>query len=176
MSKFVKYAIASDGRLVYRANGNTVRAMKTLEIRGNRVYVRGRLHGYIGKGTVKQQKQIEKRAQNRITRARKKAERELKSAVEELTSEESVMETYTEKDNGWDNLAVAKRAWFEMPDSVRDSVEVSIAQRSLMNYASALRTMVDEGYCTVEGANTAFSEFEVADGPTRSRMWDELHK
>lgn len=186
MSKFVKYSIASDGRLVYRSNGNVVRQAKTLEIKGNRVYLRGRLHGYIADPKTKKAKiQIEKKAQNRVKRAEKararKAEAELKEftdAVLDLTSEESMMSDWTEEteDNGWRNLATVKRAWYETPHAFRNDIEITVSERSVMNYASALRSMVDEGYCTVEGANRAFTEYQEADSKRRTEMWNELHR
>lgn len=177
MSTYKKYAIAPDGRLVDRKSGKAIRNAKTLEIRGNRVYMRGKLNGYIGKPTTKKaQRAMEKYAKTRQTRARRASERELEKAVDELSNVEGLMDAMQGPDTGWKTLATAKRAWYETPPEFREDMELSINEQSMMNFASALRSLVDEGIITTDDANFLFSEYENADDTRRSEMWNQLHK
>jgi hypothetical protein len=75
MAKYKKLALSPSGDIINRLTGTLDRSKTPLEIRGNRVYKKGRLYGYLGKQTKTQQKlskALDERRQKRKARKLKK--------------------------------------------------------------------------------------------------------
>lgn len=75
MTKYKKLALSPSGDIINRFTGTLDRSKIPLEIRGNRVYKKGRLYGYLGKQTKTQQnlsKVLDERRQKRKLRKLKK--------------------------------------------------------------------------------------------------------
>ena len=75
MAKYKKLALSPSGDIINRLTGTLDRSKTPLEIRGNRVYKKGRLYGYLGKQTKTQQnlsKALDDRRQKRKARKLKK--------------------------------------------------------------------------------------------------------
>lgn len=75
VAKYKKLALSPSGDIINRLTGTLDRSRTPLEIRGNRVYKKGRLYGYLGKQTKTQQKlskALDERRQKRRLRKLKK--------------------------------------------------------------------------------------------------------
>lgn len=78
----LKLTLSPSGTLVYRATGKVYQGSAT--VKDNRVYgSNGRLIGYLGKPTAKQQKEIERLDRRRVTERRR---RELDKLMQNLES------------------------------------------------------------------------------------------
>ena len=179
---FTKFSIAPDNRLVYRSNGNVVRgtvnygfSRNDIKSRGytvidNRVYHNGRLAGYVGKGSVKQEKQIKARAVNRLKRAEKRA------------FKEAITEQIPNTSNTWVDFAYAK----DMMDNYRtgtnyfniggEAMIISRAEQGLLNYASVLKQATDLGIISDDEADEMWFEYQNSNEAHRSEMWNTIHQ
>lgn len=75
VAKYKKLALSPSGDIINRLTGTLDRSRTPLEIRGNRVYKKGRLYGYLGQQTKTQQKlskALDDRRQKRRLRKLKK--------------------------------------------------------------------------------------------------------
>lgn len=178
MTKYIKFAIANSGTLVYRSNGNAYRGLYTLKTSSNgvtTVYGKdGRKIGTVGKGNAKQQKVIdEKDKRNYKKRIEAKKRREVKQAMELLGAGK---ETATDSYEMW---ATAKDETAIFPRDSWKKFEISFEQQSKMNFAKALSEGVKDGVISELEAQDYWEAYNSA--PTgdagdddRNELWADL--
>lgn len=180
-SKHPKLAVAPDGRIVDRRTGNVVRAQnlrlvnlpsgRAIVYRYNKDGTQGRLYGYIGKPTAKQQAEINRKAQNRIKRKEALERKQVRDAVKEA----SALPNKQTDNNGWLDYVAKRQRWKEDRASGRFNYP-NVDEQESMNFATALNEAVDEGVMSIEDANERWEEFtNTPRGKDRSKLWDDLH-
>ena len=126
--------------------------------------------GYVGKGSVKQEKQIKARAVNRLKRAEKRA------------FKEAITEQIPNTSNTWVDFAYAK----DMMDNYRtgtnyfniggEAMIISRAEQGLLNYASVLKQATDLGIISDDEADEMWFEYQNSNEAHRSEMWNTIHQ
>ena len=154
MTKYTKFTLTPYGELVYKNTGQFV--LKQYEIRGNRVYYKGRLKGYISKATKKDVERQIKAEKNR-EKYRAKIRKELKnvpSQTPDLTDVHDIA---------------------EMTNILDMSHPISNEQKQLFNFVTHLYDMVDSGYISMDTANAYLNEYRKARTPEeKTKIWNKL--
>ena len=181
-SKYPKLAVAPDGRIVDRRTGNVVRAQnlrlvnlpsgRAIVYRYNKDGTQGRLYGYIGKPTAKQQAEINRKAQNRIKRKEALERKQVRDAVREMNH---IPNKFTDN-SGWYDYVEKRRRWRE-DRALNNFNYPNSDEQEQMNFAMALNEAVDEEVIDIEEANARWDEFmSTPRGKERGKVWDDLHK
>lgn len=172
MATYTKFAVASDGRLVYRETGNVVPLKRGYTIKNKTVYNKsGRKVGQLGKGTKAQQKQIEKKAQTRVKKA------------ENLRKKQLQFEHYEGVGGGAHDDThhlPTKEEWREWADKYHDYMSMDLEYKikvrtddvKAQNFARTLERMVEEGYLDSEGASVLWESYKKSNDTERSRLWE----
>lgn len=152
MAKFTKFALAPDGRLVYRSTGNVVPLKNGYTIKGTTVYNKsGRKVGQLGKGTKSQQKQIQKKSDVRVKKAKNKS---IRDALAEFDDE--IVHFYKEK-----KWASYMEKYHEYAGyDLEHRLKVTRRETSKQNFAMALDDLVKGGSITPEQANDLWDEYD----------------
>lgn len=148
MAKFTKFAIAPSGLLVYRSTGK--KAPTNYTIKNKTVYHKGRKIGNVGKGTIKEQKNIAK-----IDKKRKIVKPKIIKQPHDFT---------------FSDLAEIKK----IQPYINEPAIINVDQQSLINYSSAIDSAVNSGFISREEGNDLFSEFEKSNRDERAELWDSL--
>ena len=178
MAKFIKFAIAESGVLVYRSNGNMYRGAYTTRTGGNGVITvygaNGRKIGTVGKPTAKEKKVIEEKDRRNRSKRKKSLERNrnktAKADVKKAFSSGSRVDYETAQVT---SALVPRRSW--------KALTISFTEQNRMNFARALGECVRSGKMSNEEADKLFEEFksiqEGKDGDNeRTRLWAFIHK
>ena len=178
MAKYVKFAIADSGVLVYRSNGKMYRGTYTTRTASNgniTVYGSdGRKIGTVGKPTKKEQKKIDE-LDKRNFKARQK------SYQKSITKRAKLDWHKAEKSGSWQDYVVAQESTALIPRKSWKAFEISYTEQSIMNYAKALSEAVRTGLMSKDEANKLFESYK-ADAKDRTkkdnlgRFWNALNK
>lgn len=152
MAKYTKFTLTPYGELVYKKTGQFV--TKDYEIRGNRVYSKGRLKGYISKAT---KKDIEK--QIKAEKGREKWRSKIRKQLPAQATQGLDLGDFT--------AIKSSLGAIDTP--------ISKSQRSYINYASQLADMVDSGYISEKTAKAYLMQYENAKTDVeRTKLWNKL--
>lgn len=181
MAKLTRFAIAPDGRIVYRDTGRVAKGNLTTKIYANGqigVYRNGRRVGMVGKPTKAQQDKINKLAHTRQVKAERKA-------IKEVTTADTVDAYISAKPNGWQNARDLKVVRDTFPvvhykngefHHIANIPPLTVQQQGEVNFGSYLQNEVDRGNLTIEEANDLWDEYISGNDDERSRLWEEAHK
>jgi hypothetical protein len=148
MAKFTKFAVAPSGLLVYRSTGK--KAPSNYTIKNKTVYHKGRKIGTVGRGTIKEQKNIAK-----IDKKRK------------IVNPKIIKQPY---DFTFSDLAKFKK----IQPYIKEPAIINVDQQSLINYSSAINSAVNSGFISREEGNDLFNEFKKSNRDERAELWDSL--
>lgn len=167
MVKYTKFAIAPDGRLVYRNTGNVVPTRNGYTIKGTTVYNKsGRKVGQLGKGTKTQQKNINKKAEIRAKKAKSKA---IRDALKEFDDE--IVHYYGKKK--WANYMDQYHSYAGM--DLEHRLKITRRETSKQNFAMALDDLVKGGSITPEQANDLWDAYDNAESEKEEKeIWDDV--
>lgn len=148
MAKFTKFAIAPSGLLVYRSTGK--KAPTNYIVKNKTVYHKGRKIGNVGKGTIKEQKNIA-----RIDKKRKIVKPRIIKQPHDFTFSE---------------FAEIKK----IQPYIKEPAIINVDQQSLINYSSAINSAVESGFISKEEGNDLLNEFRNSNRDERAELWDSL--
>lgn len=180
MAKYKKLAIAPDGRIVSRETGRVVSGEP--ELRNNRVYVKGRLYGYVAKGTKKQQEQIAKTSANRVKREKAKINKRLEeikatgvvNAKDEIEAIDLNSKSATNQVKKYlrENRVTAEAIKKGYEQGLRGRLEISKREQSLINYGTVLEKAVNAGKLTPKQAFQMLKKMNSAlDKDAQNKIW-----
>ena len=178
MAKYIKFAIAESGALVYRSNGNMYRGAYTTRTSSNGIIsvygANGRRIGKVGKPTGKEKKIIEEKDRRNRSKRKKSLERNrnktAKADVKKAFSSGSRVDYETAQVT---STLVPRRSW--------KALTISFTEQNRMNFARALGECVRSGKMSNKEADKLFEEFKLIqegeDGDDeRTRLWAFVHK
>lgn len=167
MATFTKFAIAPDGRLVYRATGGAVPSKYKYTVKGNTVYnSKGRKVGQLGKGTKKEQSQIVKTAKKRM----KNEDRRLPSGGE---FDDEIVNFYDKKN--WQSYLDKYKQYGQM--TLEGQLKITRREISKQNFASAVDNLVKGGYITPSEGNALWDKYNACKSEKEeSDLWKDTIK
>ena len=169
MAKFTKFSIAPDGRLVYRNTGNVVPLKNGYTIKGTTVYNKqGRKVGQLGKGTKTQQKNIKKKSETRVKKAKNKA---IRDTLKEFDDE--IVHFYTKKK--WAGYMDEYHKYAGM--DLEHRLKVTRRETSKQNFAMALDDLVKGGSITPDQANDLWDAYNECETEQDEKdLWETVGK
>lgn len=163
MAKYVKFAIAESGVLVYRSNGKMYRGVYTTRTASNgniTVYGSdGRKIGTVGKPTKKEQKKIDELDKRNF-------KKRTKVSPKKASDKAKLDWMFVERNPTFKNYAIAQESTALVPRKSWKAFQISYTEQSKMNYAKALSEAVKDGKLTVKKADILFRQY--------ARIADEL--
>lgn len=167
-----KYALAPDGKLVYRDTGTVARGNLSYKVAKNgqiRVYRNGKLDGYVGKPNKKVQAEINRRSAQRVKRAESKARREFIGDIYDVSDLPT-----------WEDVLDQAREWRANEREGTRPIKTPDATIRRYNFAEMLDKAVKAGVITAEDANQRWYDFEqeMRTGTKASQyeQWDDIKK
>ena len=177
MAKYIKFAIAESGALVYRSNGNMYRGAYTTRTSSNGIISvyggNGRKIGTVGKPTAKERKLIEEKDKRNRSRRKKTVERN-----KEKTAKANVKLAFST--GSLKDYAMAQQTTADIPRQSWKAFTISYTEQNRMNFAKALTEAVRSGKMAQSDADALFEQFKnVESGKAgdmeRSRLWHFIH-
>ena len=165
-----KYALAPDGKLVYRDTGTVARGNLSYKVAKNgqiRVYRNGKLDGYVGKPNKKVQAEINRRSAQRVKRAERKA---IKYGSDYMDVLDDIPD--------WEDILDQAREWRANEREGTRPIKTPDAMIRRYNFAEMLDKAVKQGILTKEDANNRWREFEtemrIGSKATQKQQWDDI--
>lgn len=178
MAKYVKFAIADSGVLVYRSTGKMFRGDYSTRTSSNGIITvynaNGRKIGTVGKPTKAERQRIDE-IDKRNRKSRQKAYQR------KIVKRGQIDWRLAEKTGTWKDYAIAQESTALIPRKSWKQYEISFTEQSIMNYARALSEGVRSGLMSDDEASQLFELYK-ADAKDRSkrdslgRFWNALNK
>ena len=178
MAKYIKFAIAESGALVYRSNGNMYRGAYTTRTSSNGIIsvygANGRKIGTVGKPTAKERKVIEDKDKRNRSRRKKAVERQKTKFGKEKVKQAFVS-------GKLEDYAQAQMYTSQIPRQSWKAFTISYTEQNRMNFAKALTEAVRSGKISQLEADDLFRQFKKIQAGKegdneRSRLWKFLHR
>ena len=165
-----KYALAPDGKLVYRDTGTVARGNLSYKVAKNgqiRVYRNGKLDGYVGKPTKKVQAEINRKSAQRVKRAESKVRREFIGDIYDVSDLPT-----------WEDVLDQAREWRSNEREGTRPIKTPDAMIRRYNFAEMLDKAVKAGVITAEDANQRWYDFEqemrTGSKASQYQQWDDI--
>ena len=183
MAKYLKFALADSGTLVYRATGKAYRGVFTIRTSGKTTTVYGadgRKIGTIGKPTAKEKAKIDQ-LDKRNYKARTKPNQA------KIEKKAKLDWKFVQRQATYQNYVIAQESTRLIPRRSWKAYQISYTEQSKMNYAKALSEAVKSGKLNNKKADILFKQYSrIADqlkgakdrekDSKLAKMWHSLNK